>query len=142
MMDRPKQGGFTLIEIMVVLAILGILLALVVPNVIGRPEEARITAAKVDLQAVGSALDIYKLDNYDYPSTEQGLDALVHQPSGEPEAKHWKSGGYLKKTPVDPWGNPYQYVYPGTHAAYDLYSFGPKGKAAQPNDPGIIGEWQ
>lgn len=141
-MKHNSRSGFTLIEIMVVLVIIGILMALVVPNVIGRPDEARITVAKADLQAVASALDMYKLDNYDYPSTQQGLEALVNKPSGSPEAKHWKEGGYLKKLPVDPWGNPYQYLYPGTHGAYDLYSVGPKGKPGQPDAQTMIGEWQ
>lgn len=140
---QNKNAGFTLIEIMVVLVIIGILMALVVPNVIGRPDEARITVARADLHSLGSALDMYKLDNYDYPSTQQGLDALVTKPTGTPEAKHWKDGGYIKKLPMDPWGNPYQYLYPGTHGAYDLYSVGPKGKPGSAVDnESVIGEWQ
>jgi type II secretion system protein G len=130
-----------MIEIMVVLVIIGILAALVVPNVMGRPDEARITVAKADLRAIASALDIYKLDNLSYPSTEQGLQALAAKPTGAPEAQHWKDGGYLKKLPIDPWGNPYQYISPGTHGAYDLYSLGAKGKSGQMNKESIIGEW-
>lgn len=139
---QTSKAGFTLIEIMVVLVIIGILMALVVPNVMGRPDEARITVAKADLKAISTALDMYKLDNFDYPSTQQGLDALVKKPGGNPVPKHWKQGGYLKKTPVDPWGNPYQYISPGTHGAYDLYSLGAKGKPGQPDKDSIIGEWQ
>lgn len=140
--NHSRRAGFTLIEIMVVLVIIGVLMALVVPNVIGRPDEARITVAKADLHSVASALDMYKLDNYNYPSTQQGLEALVTKPSGAPAATHWKDGGYLKKMPVDPWGNPYQYISPGTHGAYDLYSLGPKGKAGSRDSESIIGEWQ
>ena len=140
--SQAARAGFTLIEIMVVLVIIGILMALVVPNVIGRPDEARITVVKADLHTIAGALDMYKLDNYDYPSTQQGLEALVTKPSGTPAAKHWKEGGYLKRMPVDAWGNPYQYLYPGTHGPYDLYSLGPKGKVGQPDNASVIGEWQ
>lgn len=141
-MEQTRRGGFTLIEIMVVLVIIGVLMALVVPNVMGRPDEARITVAKADLRSIASALDMYKLDNFNYPSTQQGLAALVKKPGGAPEAKHWKEGGYLKKMPVDPWGNEYQYLSPGTHGAYDLYTLGPKGKAGSRDSDSIIGEWQ
>lgn len=134
------KSGFTLIEIMVVLVIIGILMALVVPNVMGRPDEARVTVAKADLQSIANALDMYKLDNFSYPSTQQGLEALVKKPSGAPEAKHWKQGGYVKKMPVDPWGNPYQYLSPGAHGEYDVYSLGAKGAPADKDS--IIGEWQ
>lgn len=136
------QAGFTLLEVMVVLVIIGILMSLVVPNVINRPQEARITVAKADLRSIANALDMYKLDNFSYPSTGQGLEALVTKPSGEPDAAHWKEGGYLKKMPVDPWGNPYQYICPGTHGAFDVYSLGPDGKPGQADNQNIIGEWQ
>ena len=141
-MHNVRSRGFTLLEVMVVLVIIAILMALVVPNVIGRPDEARVTVAKADLRAIAGALDMYRLDNYDYPSTQQGLEALVNKPSGQPEATHWHEGGYLRKLPVDPWGNPYQYVYPGTHATYDLFSLGPKGEPGQPDSASVIGEWQ
>jgi general secretion pathway protein G len=141
-MQNRATAGFTLIEIMVVLVIIGILMAVVVPNVIGRPDEARMTVARTDLRAIASALDMYKLDNLEYPSTQQGLEALVSKPSGDPLPQHWKEGGYLKKMPVDPWGNPYQYLRPGTHGDYDLYSLGPGGKPEQPDNQKIIGEWQ
>ncbi|MBY0407507.1 MAG: type II secretion system major pseudopilin GspG [Rickettsiales bacterium] len=140
---NTQRSGFSLIEIMVVLVIIGVLMALVVPNVMGRPDEARITVAKADLRAIASALDMYKLDNFHYPSTQQGLEALVKKPTGSPDAKHWKQGGYLKKMPTDPWGNLYQYMTPGTHGgAFDLYSLGPNGVEGARQDESIIGEWQ
>lgn len=125
---RLGQAGFTLIEIMVVVVILGILAALVVPQVMSRPDQAKITVAKGDIKAVAAALDMYKLDNYAYPSTQQGLDALVKKPSGNPQARNWNKDGYLKKMPVDPWGNRYQYLSPGTKGPFDLYSLGADGK--------------
>lgn len=118
------QGGFTLIEIMVVVVILGILAALVAPNILGRAGEARITAAQSDINSIGNALDLYKLDNHAYPSTDQGLEALVSKPSGYPEPANWNPEGYLKSLPKDPWGNEYQYLSPGSERAYDLYSLG------------------
>ena len=123
-----KQSGFTLIEIMVVMVILGLLVAVVAPNILGRGEEARIGVAKTQLRNVGNALDLYKLDNFNYPSTEQGLEALVNEPSGSPTAKNWNKDGYLPNVPVDPWKVEYQYVSPGSEGPYDLYSFGPDGK--------------
>ncbi|TNC82520.1 MAG: type II secretion system protein GspG [Oleiphilus sp.] len=123
-----RQSGFTLIEIMVVMVILGLLVAVVAPNILGRGEEARIGVAKTQIRNVSNALDLYKLDNFNYPSTEQGLEALVNEPSGSPAAKNWNKDGYLPSVPVDPWGNEYQYVSPGSEGPYDLYSFGPDGK--------------
>lgn len=123
-----KQAGFTLIEIMVVVIILGILGALIVPNILGRTEETRITAAKSDIRAIGNALNLYRLDNFNYPSTDQGLEALTTKPAGFPEAKNWNPEGYLPKTPKDPWGNDYIYISPGNNGPYDLYSHGADGK--------------
>ena len=123
-----KQKGFTLIEIMVVVVILGILAALVVPQVMGRPDQAKVTAAQNDIRAIGAALDMYKLDNQAYPSTQQGLDALVKKPSGNPQPKNWNRDGYLKRLPVDPWGKPYLYLAPGSKGAYDLWSYGADGR--------------
>ena len=117
-----KMTGFTLIEIMVVVVILGILGALIVPNIIGRPDEARVTAAATDIQAIGNALELYRLDNGHYPSTEQGIEALVNQPTGYPIPRRWNSDGYLKKVPIDPWGEPYRYVSEGR--VMDVYSYG------------------
>jgi general secretion pathway protein G len=114
--------GFTLIEIMVVVVILGILGSLIVPNIIGRPDEARATAARADIEAVGNALELYRLDNGTYPSTDQGLEALVSQPSGYPEPRRWNADGYLKKLPVDPWDEPYLYF--SEERTFEVYSFG------------------
>ncbi len=122
MQARRYSKGFTLIEIMVVVVILGILGALIVPNVISRPDEAKVTAARADVQAIGNALELYRLDNGFYPSTDQGLEALVTQPSGYPEPKRWSADGYLKKIPVDPWDEPYLYISEGREM--DVYTFG------------------
>ena len=132
-----NQNGFTLIEIMVVVVILGILAAAVVPKIMSRPEQARIEKAKHDIAALESALNIYKLDNYQYPSTDQGLESLVSKPSGSPQPRNYKSGGYIKKLNKDPWGQEYLYLFPGTHTDLDLYSLGPDG---QPSDDDI-GNW-
>tara|TARA_B110000503_G_scaffold83210_1_gene126951 strand:- start:32807 stop:33223 length:417 start_codon:yes stop_codon:yes gene_type:complete len=119
-MNRAR--GFTLIEIMVVVVILGILGSLIVPNIIGRPDEARATAARADIEAIGNALELYRLDNGDYPSTDQGLEALVTQPSGYPEPRRWNPEGYLKKLPVDPWDEPYLYFSEDRN--FEVYSLG------------------
>lgn len=114
MHSKRSQAGFTLIEIMVVVVILGVLAALVVPQIMSRPDQAKVTAARADINAIAMALDIYKLDNHGYPGTQQGLDALVSKPSGSPPARNWNPDGYLKRLPVDPWGNPYQFITPGS----------------------------
>lgn len=141
MLNERKQGGFTLIEIMVVVVILGILAALVVPQVMNRPDQAKVTVAKGDIKAIGAALDMYKLDNYSYPSTQQGLDALVEKPGGNPQPKNWNRDGYLKRVPKDPWGNEYQYLSPGTQGPYDLYSYGADGKQGGSELNADIGNW-
>jgi general secretion pathway protein G len=123
---RRRQGGFTLIEVMVVIVIIGIMAALVVPNLAGRQDQAQVTAAKSDLRSLGNALELYKLDNFSYPSTEQGLDALVSKPAGFPEPKNWAPGGYVKKVPTDPWGNPYRYISSGD--GFQLYTLGADGQ--------------
>ncbi|MDA7085871.1 type II secretion system major pseudopilin GspG [Pseudomonas sp. SA3-5] len=135
------QAGFTLIEIMVVVVILGILAALVVPQIMSRPDQAKVTVARGDIKAVAAALDMYKLDNYAYPSTQQGLEALVDKPSGNPPAKNWNRDGYLKRLPVDPWGTAYQYLAPGTQGAFDLYSLGADGKQGGSELDADIGNW-
>ena len=140
-LNERKQGGFTLIEIMVVVVILGILAALVVPQVMNRPDQAKVTVAKGDIKAIGAALDMYKLDNYSYPSTQQGLDALVEKPGGNPQPKNWNRDGYLKRVPKDPWGNEYQYLSPGTQGPYDLYSYGADGKQGGSELNADIGSW-
>lgn len=123
---RNKQGGFTLIEVMVVIVILGIMAALVVPNLVGRQDQAQVTAARSDIAAIGNALDLYRLDNNAYPSTEQGLEALVEKPSGFPEPRNWRSPYLRKKLPKDPWGNPYQYL--STDQGFELFSYGADGQ--------------
>jgi general secretion pathway protein G len=135
-MKQALQTGFTLIEVMVVVIILGILAAVVVPNIMDKPDQARISKAKQDVSALEAALNNYKLDNFDYPSTEQGLAALVEKPGGSPEAKHWK-GPYVKKVPKDPWHNQYQYMNPGVHGKIDIFSTGKD--VASPEDD--IGNW-
>lgn len=119
-----RQQGFTLIEVMIVVAILGILATLVVINVAGNTDKALVTATKSDLQAIKQALDLYKLDNYKYPNTEQGLEALVVKPD---TARNWPEGGYLPKVPMDKWENPYVYISPGANGPFDLYSLGADG---------------
>jgi general secretion pathway protein G len=139
--DRPGERGFTLIEIMVVVIIIGLLAAVIVPNVISRVEEARVTKAKSDIQALEAALTMYKLDNSKYPTTDQGLAALVTQPT-DPSIRHWRVGGYLQRISKDPWGADYQYANPGSHGKdYDLFTL---GADAQPGGDGVnadIGNW-
>ena len=121
--SSPKPvTGFTLLEVMFVVVILGILGALIIPNFIGRPDEARVTAARIDIQRIANALELYRLDNGYYPSTEQGLQALVSKPSGYPEPRRWNQDGYLKKTPVDPWDEPYLYFSKDRNM--EVYSYG------------------
>ena len=139
-MKVRKSSGFTLVEIMVVVVILGILAVLIVPRVVGRSEEARAAAAKHDLSAVMQSLKLYRLDNGRYPSNEQGLQALVTKPQAAPVPSNWRP--YLDKLPRDPWGNPYQYLNPGVHGEIDVFSFGADG---QPGGTGAdldIGSWQ
>jgi general secretion pathway protein G len=121
-LQKHTARGFTLIEIMVVVVILGILGSLIVPNIIGRPDEARATAARADIEAVGNALELYRLDNGTYPSTDQGLEALVSLPSGYPEPRRWNADGYLKKLPVDPWDEPYLFF--SEERTFEVYSLG------------------
>tara|TARA_B100000678_G_scaffold114112_1_gene95437 strand:+ start:42 stop:479 length:438 start_codon:yes stop_codon:yes gene_type:complete len=128
MKQANRSRGFTLIEIMVVMVILGLLVALVAPNIMGRGDEARVTAAEAQLRNISSALDLYRLDNSHYPSTEQGLEALVEKPTGSPEPSNWNPEGYMNAIPKDPWGNDYQYVQPGSEGPYDLYSYGADGR--------------
>ena len=118
-----KQQGFTLIEVMVVVVILGILAAILVPKVMDRPDQARKTKAALDIQALEGALKMYKMDNYVYPDTDQGLEALVTKPTS-PEPQNWQAGGYLDRLPLDPWKQPYQFLSPGVNGAIDVYSLG------------------
>jgi len=139
--SRTLQRGFTLIEIMVVVVIIGILGALVVPKLMGKPGEARITAAKVDIASLMQALKLYKLDNQRYPTTEQGLKSLIEKPTSGPAANGWKTGGYVDKLPKDPWGNPYQYLAPGVKGEVDLFSLGADGLPGGAGDDADIGSW-
>ena len=123
---NKTMSGFTLIEILIVVVILGILGAVVVPNILSRPDTARVQAAQTDLRALSQTLEIYRLDNFQYPSSEQGLESLVDRPSGFPEPKNWNPEGYLKKLPSDPWGSPY--LYEKTGSSYSLTSLGADGQ--------------
>ncbi len=137
-----RSRGFTLIEIMVVILIIGVLAALIVPKVMSRPDEARITAAKQDIATLSQALNLYKLDNQRYPTTEQGLMALVKKPTSGPIPANWKNGGYLERLPKDPWGSPYQYLQPGVHGEIDVFSFGADRAAGGEGNDADIGNWQ
>lgn len=141
MLTRHAQRGFTLIEIMVVVVILGILAAIVVPNIIDRPDAARVAKARQDIRAVESALKLYRLDNFRYPSTEQGLKALVERPTTQPEPRNWKSGGYLDRIPTDPWGETYHYRNPGEHGEIDVYTLGRDGRPGGEETDADIGNW-
>jgi general secretion pathway protein G len=139
---QARERGFTLIEIMVVIVILGVLAALVVPRVMGRPDEARAVAARQDINTIMQALKLYRLDNAQYPSAEQGLAALVEKPALPPEPKNWKPGGYLERLPQDPWGNPYHYANPGTHGEIDVWSLGAHSDGdAATAAASVIGNW-
>jgi general secretion pathway protein G len=123
-----RQAGFSLIEILVVMVIIGILVSLVAPSVLNRVDDARLQKVEADFKAIESALSIYNLDNFTYPSTDQGLQALVSKPDGQPEARNWKKGGYLKEMPLDPWGREYLYLSPGEDGReFDLYTLGADG---------------
>ena len=136
-----RQRGFTLIEIMVVVVIIGMLAALVLPRVMGRLDDAGIAKAKSDIRTLSSALKLYKLDNFNYPSTQQGLEALMSAPDGEPVAKNWKRGGYIERLPADPWGNEYQYLSPGDKMEFDLWSFGSDARLGGEDVAADIGNW-
>ncbi|HLG53204.1 MAG TPA: type II secretion system major pseudopilin GspG [Steroidobacteraceae bacterium] len=138
-----RQSGFTLIEIMVVLVIIAILGALIGPQILGRVDEARVTAAEQDIRALGTALDLYRMDNFRYPTTDQGLEALVTKPD-DPSVRNWKPEGYLKSrtVPKDPWGSDYLYLQPGTRGgAYDLYSLGADSQVGGEGPDADIGNW-
>lgn len=136
-MKQRNQRGFTLIEIMVVMVILGLLVAVVAPNIMGRSDQAKVTIAKTQMRNVANALDMYRLDNSHYPSTQQGLEALVERPSGSPEPKSWNPDGYLDAVPEDPWGNQYQYINLGS-SDYDLFSYGSDGNEGGEGDAADI----
>jgi len=138
---RQFHRGFTLIEIMVVVVILGILAVLVAPNVISRIDDARIAKAKQDIRAYETALNLYRMDNFRYPTTDQGLEALVQRPN-DPNLRNWKQGGYIDSLRKDPWGNDYLYVYPGTRGKeFDLYTMGADGQPGGEEVSADIGNW-
>ncbi len=136
-----RHQGFTLLEIMVVIVILGLLVSIVAPNVLQNQDRAMVEKARADISVLEQALDMYKLDNHVYPSTDQGLDALVNKPTSSPEPRNYRSDGYIKRLPQDPWGNPYQYLQPGEHGPYDLYSTGADGDEGGEGLAGDIGNW-
>lgn len=138
---NARQSGFTLIEIMVVVVILGILAAVAVPRIMDRPDTARLAKAKQDVRVIESALKLYRLDNFQYPTTEQGLKALVEKPSIQPEPKNWKSGGYLDRVPQDPWGATYRYRSPGEHGDIDVFSLGRDDRPGGEGPDADIGNW-
>ena len=137
------QGGFTLIEIMVVVVIIGVLIGLVAPNIVGNVDEARVTAAKADISALVDALARYRIDNHTYPTTDQGLEALVEKPTVSPVPKNWRAQGYIKrkKMLLDPWGNEYRYLSPGASDPFDLYSLGADGEEGGEGVTADIGQW-
>ena len=137
-----KQRGFTLIEIMVVVIILGILAAYIVPKVMGRPDEARIVAAKQSIATIVQAMKMYRLDNLRYPTTEQGLQALVQKPTIAPVPTNWQTSGYVERLPKDPWGNPYQYLQPGLHGEIDVMSLGADNALGGEGSDADIGSWE
>ncbi|MCL2919371.1 MULTISPECIES: type II secretion system major pseudopilin GspG [Shewanella] len=137
-MQKRKQQGFTLLEIMVVIVILGLLAAMVLPNVLGNKESADIKKAVADIVALENALDMYKLDNSVYPTTEQGLDALVQKPTMSPEPRNYRDGGYVKRLPQDPWRSDYMLLSPGENGKIDIFSAGPD---MQPGTEDDIGNW-
>ena len=133
--------GFTFIELIVAIAILAILATIVLPRVIGRVDDAAIAKAKTDVAALVTALNLYKLDNYNFPSTDQGLQALVGKPAGQPEAANWRTGGYIDRLPKDPWAHDYEYLSPGQHGEIDVYSLGRDGKPGGEGADADFGNW-
>jgi general secretion pathway protein G len=140
--NSTSSRGFTLIEVLVVVAILGILAAIVVPRLMDRPDEARRVAAKADIASIVQALKLYRLDNGFYPSTDQGLGALVQRPTSQPAPTNWKQGGYLERLPRDPWGGDYQYLSPGVHGEIDVFSLGADRARGGEGNAADIGNWE
>ncbi|SDE37598.1 type II secretion system major pseudopilin GspG [Ruegeria marina] len=139
---NPADEGFSLLELMVVVVILSVLALAIVPRVIDRPDQARAARAQSDIAALSSAVSLYRLDNFVYPTTAQGLSALVAPPSSEPLAPNWASGGYIARLPKDPWGREYLYLQPGVHGAFDIFSHGADGQPGGTGANSDIGSWQ
>lgn len=138
---NANTKGFSLIEVLVVVVIISILAAVVVPRIMDEPDRARVVRAEQDIRALVTALNLYRLDNASYPSTEQGLEALVERPSGSPEPRNWKAGGYIEQLPLDPWGREYQYLHPGIHGEIDVWSLGANGLSGGEGIDAEIGNW-
>lgn len=141
-MMMTKNRGFSLIEILVVLVIMGLLVSIIAPNVLGRADEARVQKVFADFSAIETALRLYRLDNYAYPSSEQGLRALQERPTLAPVPANWRQGGYLESLPIDPWGNPYLYLSPGQQGDYDIFSYGADGVRGGEGQNADLGNWQ
>lgn len=141
--DRRRRGeaGFSLLELMVVVVIMSILALVVMPRIIDRPDQARVARAQADIAALSGAVKLYKLDNLRYPTTEQGLAALVSAPSTEPVPPNYAQNGYIDRLPSDPWGNPYQYLAPGVHGDFDVFTLGADGVAGGTGLDADIGSW-
>lgn len=139
---RPQSAGFSLVEILVVLVIMGLLISVVAPTVLNRADEARVQKVQADFKAIETALKIYRLDNYVYPTTEQGLEALVEPSTLDPEPRNFKEGGYLAEVPLDPWGRPYLYLSPGERGEVDIYSLGADGLSGGEGQNADIGNWR
>lgn len=142
MNSKVLSRGFSLVEILVVLVIMGLLASVVVPNVLERADEARVKKVLADFSAIDTALKMYRLDNYMLPTSEQGLEALVEKTALPPEPRNWKSGGYLKELPEDPWGRTYLYLSPGEYGEYDLYTLGADGISGGEGQNADIGNWK
>jgi general secretion pathway protein G len=138
--SRRAAKGFTLIEIMVVVVIIGLLAAMIAPNIMGNLDRAEINRARQDVRSIETALNLYRLDNFRYPSTDEGLQALVTNP-GESSAPNWKAGGYLKSMPLDPWNRPYLYLNPGRQGEFDVFSLGADGQEGGDGNNADIGNW-
>jgi general secretion pathway protein G len=139
---RRREEGFTLVELMVVIVIIGLLTTIVVINVLPSQDKARVEKAKADIALIEQGLEMYRLDNLNYPGTSEGLNALVQAPPSAAQSGRYRPGGYLKRLPQDPWGNPYQYASPGQHGTFDVYSFGADGRAGGEGDNADLGNWK
>lgn len=142
MAETARERGFSLLELMVVVVIIGILALTIVPRVIDRPDQARVARAQSDIKVLENALRLYRLDNLDYPSTAQGLRALAEEPTTEPQPRNWAANGYVASMPKDPWGREYQYLNPGARAEIDIFSYGADGSAGGSGSDADIGNWQ